>query len=148
MTPEVSVILPFLNAEKTLADAVKSILSQTFTNFELILIDNNSTDSSYLIANYFSKQDSRIRLLKEINPGVANAMNCGLKNACGEFIARMDADDISLLLRLEKQVQFLKNNPEIGFVGTKVNYIPHNKNTAGFERFVNWSNSFCTPNEI
>lgn len=148
MNPEVSIILPYLNAGNTLEAAIESILNQTFRNFELLLVDNNSTDLSYSIAQNFAKKDSRIRVLKEEKKGVPNAMNCGLKNANGKFIARMDADDISLTHRLEKQIQYLHNNPEIGFVGSKVKYIPHNNNTAGFERFVDWANSFHSSKEM
>lgn len=148
MNPEISVILPYFNAENTLQKAIKSILDQSFKNFELLLIDNNSSDKSYSIAQKIAKKDSRIKLLKEEKQGVASAMNCGLKNASGEFLARMDADDISLQSRLEKQVQYLQNNPEIDFVGHEVKYIPHITNTNGFERFVNWANSFHTPDEI
>jgi len=146
--PEISVILPFYNAENTLEVAVESILIQTFSNFELLLIDNCSTDKSLSIAQKLAKKDHRIRLLSEERPGVANAMNCGLENAQGKFIARMDADDISLPERLEKQVAFLKENPEIGLVGSTVKYVPHNKNTAGFKRFVQWVNAFNTLEEI
>ncbi|MCF6356663.1 MAG: glycosyltransferase [Draconibacterium sp.] len=148
MNPKVSVILPFFNAEKTLKAAIKSILKQSFYDFELLLINNNSTDSSFTIANSFAEKDSRIRLLIEKKQGVANAMNCGLKNARGKFIARMDADDISMPRRLEKQLQYLNNNPEIDFVGSNVKYVPHNKNSAGFERFVEWANSFYSPKQI
>jgi len=148
MPPEVSVILPFYNAGKTLAAAVESILQQTFTNFELLLIDNNSTDTSEPIALKLAEKENRIRLLSEEKQGVAHAMNCGLKNARGQFVARMDADDISLPERLEKQVHFLKNHPNIGLVGCEVNYIAHEKNTAGFNRFVKWVNSFHSPEEI
>ena len=148
MPPEVSVVLPFYNAESTLAAAIDSMLSQTFKNFELLLIDNNSSDKSGAIAQHFAEKDSRIRLLQENKPGVANAMNCGLENSRGQFIARMDADDISMPERLEKQVNYLKENAEIGLVGCEVRYITHQKNTAGFERFVKWVNSFHSPEEI
>ena len=147
-SPEISVILPFYNAEQTLEAAIKSILNQSFSNFELLLVDNNSTDQSFSIAGKLAKKDMRIRLLQEKKQGVANAMNCGLKNARGTFIARMDADDISMPDRLEKQLQFLNANPDVDFVGCHVKYIPHNKNTAGFRRFVNWVNSFHLPTEI
>jgi len=148
MNPEVSVILPFFNAESTLARAIKSILRQTYTNFELLLINNNSTDKSFSIAATFSKTDKRIRLLNEPKQGVAHAMNFGLQNARGKFLARMDADDISYPQRLEKQVQFLHDNPKIGLVGCEVNYVAHEENTPGFNRFVNWVNSFHSSAEI
>lgn len=146
--PEISVILPFFNAQNTLKEAIGSILNQSFTNFELLLVDNNSNDSSYEIAGKSARNDSRIILLKETKQGVANAMNCGLQKARGKFMARMDADDISLPNRLEKQVCFLNAHPEIDVVGSEVKYVPHNKNTAGFKRFVARVNSFHTAKEI
>ncbi|WP_346861988.1 glycosyltransferase [uncultured Draconibacterium sp.] len=146
--PEISVVLPFFNAENTLQAAIDSILSQGFTNFELLLVDNNSTDGSYEIAEKSANSDSRIILLKETKQGVAHAMNCGLQNARGEFLARMDADDISFPTRFEKQIHFLNAHPEIDFVGSEVKYVPHNKNTAGFKRFVARVNSFHTAKEI
>ena len=147
-TPTVSVILPFFNAEKTLSRAVESILNQTFSDFELLLVANNSNDTSTEIALKLAKTDSRIFLLSEKIQGVAHAMNCGLKHARGRYIARMDADDFSLPHRLEKQLEFLKANPEIGVVGTAVHYISHSKKTKGFRRFVDWSNSFYSSRDI
>jgi glycosyltransferase involved in cell wall biosynthesis len=146
--PEISVVLPFYNAASTLKVAVESVLNQTYADFELLLVDNNSTDKSRTIANDVALTDSRIQVLNEQKQGVANAMNCGLENAKGKFLARMDADDIALPKRLEKQHQFLIENTEIGFVGSEVKYIPHNENTAGFKRFVDWANSFHLSAEI
>ncbi len=148
VNPAVSVILPFFNAEKTLKAAVCSILYQTFSDFELLLVDNNSFDSSSMIAQDFVQRDERIRVLKENQQGVDYAMNCGLKIARGKYIARMDADDVSHPLRLEKQVRFLDENPAYGLVGCSVTYVPHNSNTKGFERIVKWVNSFYTSAEI
>ena len=93
MSPKVSVILPFYNAENTLSKAVDSILLQTYNNFELLLIDNNSTDKSLYIVKDFIKKDHRIQLLTEERQGVAFAMNKGIDFSNGEYIARMDADD-------------------------------------------------------
>jgi glycosyltransferase involved in cell wall biosynthesis len=146
--PEVSVILPFFNAENTLATAVESILKQTFTSFEVLLVNNNSADNSFSIAQEFAGKDSRIRLLNETKQGVDHAMNCGLENSRGRFIARMDADDISHQDRLEKQVRFLNENSETCLVGSYVKYVPHSSGTGGFKRFVNWVNSFHTSEEI
>ncbi|MEE4285302.1 MAG: glycosyltransferase family A protein, partial [Mariniphaga sp.] len=136
--PEVSVVLPYFNAENTLERAVESILSQTFPSFEILLVNNNSTDQSLTIAQYLAQKDSRIRLLNEPKQGVDHAMNCGLENSRGRFIARMDADDIAHPQRLEKQVRFLNENPGIGLVGSFVKYVSHNSGTGGFKRFVKW----------
>ncbi|HDR52516.1 MAG TPA: glycosyltransferase family 2 protein, partial [Mariniphaga anaerophila] len=146
--PEVSVILPYFNAENTLANAVKSILNQTFSFFELLLVNNNSTDKSFSVAQALAENDSRIRLLHETTQGVDHAMNCGLENSRGRFIARMDADDISHHERLEKQVRFLRENSDTGLVGSFVKYVPHSLGTGGFERFVQWSNSFQSAEDI
>lgn len=146
--PEVSVILPYFNAENTLADAVESILNQAFYSFELLLVNNNSTDKSLSVAQSLAEKDSRIRLLSETKQGVDYAMNCGLENSRGRFIARMDADDISYPERLEKQVRFLEENPETGLVGSFVKYVSHSQRTDGFQRFVQWANSFFSSEEI
>lgn len=148
MYPEISVILPFYNAEFTLQRAIDSILKQSFTNFELLLVNNNSTDKSAAIAGQAVQNDSRIVLLDEKIPGVANAMNCGLKNARGRFISRMDADDLAHPEKLQMQYEYLENNPSIDFVGSEVEYVPHIAENKGFRRFVNWANSFHTPEEI
>ncbi len=148
MQPTLSVILPFFNAEKTLKIAVQSILEQSFSDFELILVNNNSTDCSIAIVLELQKSDNRIKLIHETKQGVAFAMNCGLKHSKGKFLARMDADDISLPTRFEKQINYLKNNPVTDLVGCYVEYQSKLENTKGFMRFVNWSNSFYTSEEI
>ena len=148
MYPEVSVILPYFNAELTLQRAISSILEQSFTHFELLLINNNSTDKSADIARQAAQNDSRIILLDEKIPGIANAMNCGLKNARGRFISRMDADDVAHPEKLQKQYNYLENNPIIDFLGSEVEYVPHIAENKGFRRFVDWVNSFHTPEEV
>ncbi len=148
MPPEVSVVLPFFNAENTLAAAVESILNQTFSSLELLLVNNNSTDNSLPVAQSLAEADSRIRLLNETKQGVDHAMNCGMRYSRGRFIARMDADDISHPERLERQVGFLNENSNTGLVGSVVKYVPHNSGTGGFSRFVKWVNSFCTTEAI
>ena len=147
MIPEVSVILPFYNAEKTLTRAISSILDQTFPDFELILVDNNSADSGVEIARSFATKDNRIKLTKEQEQGVVFAMNKGMELARGKYLARMDADDVSLPKRLEKQVDFLAGNPEIGLVGSCVRHMS-DLPSEGMGRFVDWVNSFHSSLEI
>ena len=121
MSPKVSVVMPFYNAAPFLKEAIDSMLAQTFTDFELILINDGSTDTSDDIVR--SYEDSRmVYLVLEKNQGLVNALNRGLDTAAGEYIARMDADDISLPARLEKQVRFLDQNPEVGVCGTAYRY--------------------------
>lgn len=120
--PKVSVIIPVYNAEQFLRESIESILNQTFTNFELIIIDDASTDSSFEIIQSYS--DSRIRVFRnEINLGSAATMNKGIKESAGEYVARMDADDISLPHRLEKQVTYLDTYEGVYVVGSWVKVI-------------------------
>ena len=113
--PVVSVLMPTYNAEKYLKEAIDSILNQTFTDFEFLIIDDNSKDKTKKIIGKYN--DKRIKLIKGPQKGLAAALNCGIKKAQGKYIARMDADDISLPARLEKQVNYLEAHPEITVLG-------------------------------
>lgn len=138
--PRVSVIMPSYNKEKYIAKSIKSILNQTYRDFELLIIDDVSTDSSVEIIRSFD--DPRIRFYQnEQNVGMAANRNIGIEKAGGEFIALLDADDLSTEYRLEKEVQFLDDNPDIDVVfgafdeidendTAKVNYYAPLKNPA------------------
>ena len=116
--PLVSVIMPVYNGEQFLAEAIESILAQTFTDFELIIVDDGSQGASARIIRSYEEADSRITFLQhDHNLGQAQAQNTGIAAADGEYIALMDCDDVSLPARLEQQVRFLQANPEIGVVG-------------------------------
>jgi glycosyltransferase involved in cell wall biosynthesis len=120
--PKVTVLMPVYNGEKYLCEAIDSILNQTFTDFEFLIIDDGSTDKSLEIIN--SYQDSRIKVVQhKENLGVSEASNKGLTLAQGELIAKMDCDDISIPNRLQKQVNFLDNHHEITIVGSYVELI-------------------------
>lgn len=111
--------MPVYNTEKYVKQAIQSILNQTFTNFELIIINDGSTDDSLKIIQSFD--DKRIKIIQnQINQGISFSLNKGVNLAEGKYIARMDADDISMPNRLEKQVEFLSNNPSIDFVGCSI----------------------------
>lgn len=122
--PKVSVVMSVYNGEKYLAEAIESILNQTFRDFEFIIIDDASVDNSCKILEEYKKKDERIILLKnEKNLGLTKSLNIGIKKAQGEYIARMDADDISLPKRFEKQVDFLNKNKEISLLGSAIEII-------------------------
>lgn len=115
--PEVSVIMPVYNTEAFIREAVESILNQTFADFELIIIDDCSTDHTPAIINSYT--DPRIRFItKPAHSGLINSLNIGLSLSNGEYIARMDSDDISYPTRLAKQVDFLNSYPDIVLCGT------------------------------
>ncbi len=143
----ISVVLPFFQANQTLERAAQSILQQTFTDFELLLVDNNSTDGSAEIARKLAQSDSRVKLLHEPQQGVVFAMNRGMADATGSTLARMDADDVSLPERLEKQYRFLLDHPEIGLVGCNVRHVSSIP-SEGLQRFVDWVNGFHSEEEI
>ena len=115
MAPKVSVVMSVYNGDKHLREAVESILHQTFRGFEFIIVDDGSTDRTWeILASY---EDPRIALVRnEENIGLTKSLNRGLEMARGEYVARQDADDISLPERLEKQVEFLENNAEVGLL--------------------------------
>lgn len=114
--PLVSVILPVYNGEKYLDEAIKSILSQSYKRFELIIIDDGSKDKSLSIIKRF--KDSRIKVYSQTNKGLAKTLNRGISLSKGTYIARQDQDDFSYPNRLEKQVNYLNINPRCGLVGT------------------------------
>jgi glycosyltransferase involved in cell wall biosynthesis len=117
------------NGEKYLRDAIESILNQTFTSFEFIIINDGSTDSTPTILNSYT--DPRIRLLHQNNEGLTKALNKGLESATGTYIARQDADDISIPKRFENQIDFMNKNPDIALIGTFVSAIDENGNEFG-----------------
>ena len=117
--PKISVVMPVYNGEKYLREAMDSILAQTYTDFEFIIIDDGSKDTSAEIVRSYN--DPRIRFVQnEHNMGVAATLNRGLDLAHGEYIARMDADDISLPQRFEKQITFMDQHPEVAVCGSAI----------------------------
>jgi len=126
--PKVTVLMPVFNGEKYVRAAMDSILCQTYTDFEFIVVDNGSTDLTHKTVTSYS--DNRIRIIRHsVNLGVSCALNTGLAVARGDYIARMDADDISTPERLATQVEFLDANPDIHVLGGQVTLIDAAGNT-------------------
>lgn len=121
-SPKISVILPVYNSELYIKETLDSVLEQTYSDFELIIIDDCSTDATVSIIKNFS--DNRIKLHeKEKNSGYTNSLNFGFSIAQGEYIARIDGDDICMPERFAKQVHFLEKNPSIILCGTAIKFI-------------------------
>ena len=137
-----TVLMPVYNAEKYVAEAIDSILNQTFNDFEFLIINDGSTDNSLDIIK--SYDDPRITIINnETNLGLSHTLNKGIELARGEYIIRMDADDISLSIRLEKQIEFMDSNQHIGICGSWIqtfdksgNQSIWNKVTGSIRQFI------------
>lgn len=133
---KVSVIMPTFNSARFVKDAVDSILSQTFQDFEFIIIDDVSVDGTLDILNGYAQKDSRIRIIKnEKYRGLVSALNRGIQECNGEYIARMDSDDIAMENRLEKQIAVMDANPDISVLGGALTYIDSSGNELGIIRY-------------
>ena len=121
--PSISVVMPVFNNEKYLKESIESVLNQTYHNYEFIIVNDGSTDSSEKIIKNYQKQDDRIILLTQDNQGITKSLNRGIKNSKGKYIARMDADDICDSKRFEFQIQFLEKHPNTDIVGSMVSKI-------------------------
>lgn len=118
--PVVTFLMAVYNCEDFLRESIESMINQTFSDFEIIIINDASNDGSLDILNYFKNIDDRIFVFNnETNLGLTKSLNLGLKLARGKYIARQDADDISYSTRIEKQVSFLESHPEVVLLGAK-----------------------------
>jgi len=139
MNPKISIIMGIYNCAATLAEAIDSILDQTYCNWELIMCDDGSTDNTYNIAREYKEKFPRkiVLIQNERNMGLNKTLNHCLRYATGDFIARMDGDDISLPNRLEKEIDFLVSNPQYDIVSTPMIYFDDSgdwgKGTGGGE---------------
>jgi glycosyltransferase involved in cell wall biosynthesis len=140
MTPAVSIILPFYNTEATLETAVLSIRDQSFPDWELIVFNDGSTDGGLYIAQGMAKQDPRIQVIDETHRGIVTSLQQASSMARGEFIARMDADDIAHPDRIAAQVNLLQDNPAMGLCGTQINMTGENIG-SGRRRYERWINN-------
>lgn len=126
--PKVSIIMGIYNCASTLPEAINSIINQSFTDWELILCDDGSTDDTYAVAQkYLAQNQDKIILLQNAqNKGLNHTLNRCLECATGEYVARMDGDDISLPTRLEKEVNFLEDHSEYAIVSTPIIFFDEN----------------------
>ena len=125
MNPTITVLMPVYNVEKYVGAAIESILTQTFEDFELLIIDDASTDHTYDIISQYN--DKRIRKIRNhTNIGIASSLNLGLSMTNSIYVARMDGDDISKPTRFEKQIAYMKSNPDLGILGSHMELINEN----------------------
>ena len=121
--PPVSVVMPVFNSARYLSEAIDSILNQSFSDFEFIIVDDGSSDASPEILRRYAAKDARIRVITQENKGIVESLNTGCRLARGRYIARMDADDVSLPARLERQFEIFEKNPRFGVIGTSYSLI-------------------------
>ena len=125
--PKISVVMPAFNAEKFIKVAIESILSQTFKDFEFLIVNDGSTDKTLEIIENFKAQDQRIILINREKRGLIASLNEGISISRGQYIARMDADDIATPEKLNIQLNYLIRNPTIDLVGSNIIFFTHNK---------------------
>jgi glycosyltransferase involved in cell wall biosynthesis len=146
--PAVSVLLPCYNAAETLDVALESLARQTLTDFEIIAVEDGSSDSTPAILQSWAVKDNRLRIIDKPHGGIISALNAGLRECQASFIARMDADDRSHPERLERQVEFLNAHPEVAVVSCLVAGFPDGQVRQGFGIYIDWLNSLITNDDI
>jgi glycosyltransferase involved in cell wall biosynthesis len=146
--PRISVLMPCRDAAPCIDDSLASLSAQTFTDFEVIVVDDGSLDDTAARIERWSAEDRRIRAVPADGRGIVDALRCASRHASGEIIARMDADDIAHPLRFEKQLERLSAIPSIDACGTGVRYFPRQDIRDGALRYEGWLNSLIEPAAI
>lgn len=145
--PAISILLPFHKEEKWLEEAIRSLLTQTFPHWELLLLAHHATPAALGIARQCCLLDERIQLIPVAGEHLADALNQGITKARGAYLARMDADDISHPDRLKEQWQIMESHPEIGVVSCRTAPHPREKTGEGFLQYMAWQNAIITPED-
>jgi len=146
--PSVSVVMPVYNAERYLDEAIFSVTSQTLKSWELIVIDDGSNNGSAMAAEKHAEKDARIKVFKRPRRGLVAALNEGVTMATAPLIARMDADDISLPGRLEKQLEAMEADKDLDIVSCMVEVFPDKEAGEGMLIYAEWLNGLLTDSEI
>ena len=146
--PKISIILPIYNAKHTLSQTLESVCRQRFAHFEIIAINDGSTDTTPQILNLFAQKESRLRVIHTQHTGLVDALNTGLEHAQGPYIARIDADDVIHPDRLQLQYNHLESHPDIALISSRIQCFPRPQIATGFYMYEHWLNSLCTPQDI
>lgn len=146
--PKVSVVMPVHDGGACLSESVASILAQDYPNFELVIVDDGSTDGAVASLPAGMRNDPRVRLLSTPHRGVVAAMRKGVQAAEGSFVARMDADDVAMPDRLSRQIALLGARPDIGIAGGEVSLFRDGGLGDGFRYYEAWLNALREPSEI
>jgi len=144
----ISILMPCFNVADTLDEALDSLAAQTFRDYELVVVDDGSTDGTREILQRRTRADGRIRLIVQPHQGIVAALNNGLLACQGELVARMDADDRAHPQRLEKQLAFMEAHPEVAVVGCQVNGFPAEQVRQGYQIYIDWQNGLLSDADI
>ena len=139
--PLVSILTPFKNVAPYIDDCLQSISAQTYTNWELLIVDDNSTDNSYAIVKAYAKIDARIKLFKNNNSGIITALQLAFKNSTGDFVTRMDSDDIMTTNKLEVMVNQLQASGQKHIALGLVKYFSAEGISEGYAKYETWLNT-------
>jgi len=144
----ISVVMPCFNAAETLSEAVETIQSQSWEKWELLAVDDGSTDNTFQILQHYAAKDSRIFPFQIKHGGIIDALNIGLAKARGGLIARFDADDRMHPDRFKRQWEFLQQHKDVDAASCLVESFPAEKTTPGFQRYLDWLNALVNPEDI
>lgn len=146
--PDVSVLLPCFNASGTLPAALDSLSQQTLTDFQVVAVDDGSTDGTNDLLEHWAAQDERYQVISQQHQGIVVALNTGIEYCQAQYIARMDADDLSRPERFAKQAAFLDQNPEIALVASRIRGYPPEDVREGFKVYLEWQNALLNDEDI
>jgi glycosyltransferase involved in cell wall biosynthesis len=147
-SPRLSVLLPCFNAAPFLGEALQSIENQTFADFEVIAVNDGSTDDTLHLLQSWAERDSRLRITARSHAGLVQSLAAALEQARGEFSARFDADDTAQPTRFQAQLELLTAHPELAACGTGVRYFPREVVRDGARAYESWLNTLHTPEQI
>ena len=146
--PDVSVLLPVRDGAAYLPECIDSLRSQTLEDFEVLAVDDGSTDESAEVLSQWAREDPRVAVIRQPRLGIVAALEAGRSRVRGRFLARMDADDVAEATRLEEQRSLLESNPDLTGCGTRVRYFPRTAVREGGTRYEAWLNDICTSDDV
>ena len=147
-TPPLSILLPCRNAASTLAECLDSIQAQTFADFELVALDDHSTDTTAELLHHYAATDSRMRILRNPGTGLVDALNAGLEATQSKYVARMDGDDLMHPQRLQRQYRHLQSNPGVHLLGCCARLFPLEQIGEGYREYMRWQNGCLSEAQI
>jgi len=139
--PKVSILIPCYNTAAILEETLESVIGQTYPNLEVVLVDDGSEDGTAGIIKRWAEEHEQVKALMTEHSGIIPTMNEGLQHCAGEYVARMDADDLMHPERIAKQVAYLDENPDTALVCTDVLGFPEDELRGGFKLYIDWLNS-------